>query len=796
MPTIMTLAAAVLLCATPIDLEIETTRAAIPTLATSVEIDLDSYDIPIIRAVTLADAVRAQGWIHARERFLQMDLARREPAGELGALVPQGTALDRNTIRLGLRHIAERAVAQLSPEHKALLDAYAEGVNAQLAFAKPFEYQLLKAECAPWTPADSMLVQISMARYLDGSESLDRARTPLFHAFGDDVGRFLTSSRGVLDMMVDGSPAPSILPIPTPTALDLRQSRAAPAVPAETKVQTTPGSNAFAVAGSRSRDGRAIVGNDMHLAMMAPNFWYRLDLQWNDGRLVGLSLPGVPALVQGTNGYVAWGFTNLTADLSDAIVVERDPRDDTRYLTASGSKAFDTRVAAIGLGASRTEITVLGTEFGPIVETLPDGRLLALRSPILLDAAIDFGLFDMARARTLEEALDVARTWKGPPQNVLVAAGDGRIGWTISGALPSRARPTSRVIDWREAEPWRGSLAPEAKPVIIDPPSGVLTSGNQLAIAPDGPLAAVLGTDEAPGDRAYRLREILESRDDWNEDALHTVQLDVRSHRLLRWRDALVVALGDAPLSEMAARARDVVANWDGEVTAESSAPVILDAFRREVSQQFGAWLATSEQGARTGLNAQAATRALDDEALLRIVEARPAHLLGRLSNDQEPSPSGAGVAAPDAVDAGNRWREAARAWLERAQSAARAAVARGREPDPAQPFATRGERNRLAMRHPAADALGAAARLAEMPKAALPGHPTCVRVQTPNFGASQRSAVSPAKLEDAVLVTPGGQSGLPTSPHFRSLHSWWQEGKPYPLLSGVPKRRVILGSV
>ena len=83
MPTIMTLAAAVLLCATPIDLEIETTRAAIPTLATSVEIDLDSYDIPIIRAVTLADAVRAQGWIHARERFLQMDLARREPAGEL-----------------------------------------------------------------------------------------------------------------------------------------------------------------------------------------------------------------------------------------------------------------------------------------------------------------------------------------------------------------------------------------------------------------------------------------------------------------------------------------------------------------------------------------------------------------------------------------------------------------------------------------------------------------------------------------------------------------------------------------
>jgi penicillin amidase len=353
---------------------------------------------------------------------------------------------------------------------------------------------------------------------------------------------------------------------------------------------------------------------------------------------------------------------------------------------------------------------------------------------------------------------------------VLVAAADGRIGWTISGALPLRARPTRSMVDWRDAEPWRGSIPMDDKPTIIDPPSGILTSGNQLPIAPRGALAAVLGGDEAAGDRAYRLREILSARSDWHEAALHQVQLDVRSPRLVRWRDAIVAAIGSTALSELSEAARAEIASWDGEVTVTSSAPVLLDAFRGQMSAEFAGWLAATPAGARHGLKAEAVRIALDDEALLRILEARPAHLV-----------AGSGDEA---------WREKASSWLARAAEASRAAAATQGE---TRVFATRGERNRLSMRHPAADALGAAARLAEMPKAQLPGHPTCVRVQTPRFGASQRSAVSPAKLADAVLVTPGGQSGLPTSPHFRSLHSWWQEGKPYPLVPGETKRRIAL---
>lgn len=759
----------------------EPLRAVLPALAAPVEIDLDSFDIPTIRAKTLRDAACAQGWIHARERFLQMDLARRESAGELGQLIPAAIDRDEATVALGLRAIAERAVARLPEEHRALLEAYAAGVNAQLAAAKPFEYQLLKAECAPWAPVDSMLVQLGMARYLDGSDRADRARTPLHRAFGEPVAAFLTSSRSALDMTVDARPSPSAPPLPDAAMLDLRPRGAADAAPPPVaaplpeKPLTQPGSNAFAVAGARTRDGRAIVGNDMHLALMAPNLWYRVDLQWDSGRLVGLSLPGVPLLVQGTNGHVAWGFTNLTTDLCDLVVVERTAEDPDLHHAPSGPHRLVRRTVTLGTGASRREVETLATTYGPVVATLPDGRLLALRSPILMDAAIDFGLFDMCAATTLEQALDCARRWQGPPQNVLVASGDGRIGWTISGSLPLRDAPTPRILDWREAPPWRGTVPADAKPTIVDPASGILTSGNQLPIVPEDALLGVLGSDEAHGDRAHRLREILAARSDWDESALHDVQLDVRSPRLLRWRDAILAALGADAVPEPSLSARRVLAEWDGAVTADSSAPVLLDGVRREMASAFAGWLAASEMGERGGLSAREAITALDDEALLRALESRAPHLCGA-------------SAAEDA------WALAARDWLARSARAAIAVEAAdtGALGGDSPRFVTRGERNRLSMRHPAADSLGAAARIAAMPNAPLPGHPTTVRVQTPTFGASQRSSVSPSHLDSGVLVTPGGQSGLPTSPHFRDLHRPWQDGRPFPLLPGASRRRIV----
>ncbi len=805
--------------------ELTTTPIALPALAATVTIDLDKVEVPTITAASITDAACAQGWLHARERFLQMDLARREAAGELGEIVPAAVEMDRVTRCLQLRVVAERAVALLPHTHREILEHYSAGVNAQLAARVPLEYQLMKLVPSPWTPADSMLIQLGMARYLDSSPQADRSRACLFDGLAPALATFFSSSAGPLDMSVDGSPLAAPPALPTSEQLNLRASVESAAVPAtepptalresesntpsnaptaaEGKSETHPGSNAFAIAGSRTQDGRAIVGNDMHLALMAPGIWYRVRLEWTavsnevgarKHELTGLSLPGVPLIVQGTNGFVAWAFTNLTADLTDLVVVEVDPNDSSKYLVEGGSESFVASKATLGSGNSSETIQLRATRFGPIIETRDDGRMIALRWAALDEGGLDCGLFNLASSQTLDDALAVAREWHGPPQNILIASADGRIGWTIAGTLPARSHGTSVPVSWRSAPQWSGIMDANDKPTIVDPPSGVLTSANQLSMQPTGALATVLGRDEAAGDRAYRLRELLEARHDWTEAALHSLQLDTRSARLLRWRDALLAAcaldaaaaappaprdaetpvvapiaaptvapIAPASRAETLREVTQILSEWQGATDAGERAPVLLDQARSAARKSFARGLATLADMRETGATERDLSAAIDDEAMLRILESRCAHLL-----------------PPDSAD----WPAFARALLEQA-----AAQSRGKDGA----FRTRGDDNRAWIRHPAADALGAAARVAEMPKAPLPGHPTAVRVQTPTFGASERSVVSPTHLNDAILVTPCGQSGLPTSPHFRSLHRYWQDGLPYPLLPGAATQRLEL---
>ncbi|MFM1868828.1 MAG: penicillin acylase [Planctomycetota bacterium] len=756
----------------------------LPSLAREVTIDLDRVEIPTIHATSIEDLVRAQGWIHARERFLQMDLARREAAGELWQLVPQAKARDLMTLPMQLRSAARHALANLPADQRALLEQYAEGVNAFLATTTPFEYSMLKLKPTPWKAEDSLLIQLGMARYLDSSPEFDRAKTPLLTAF-PDIATFLASSSGVLDRSIDGSPLPPPPPIPDAATIDFRLLRAtsqAPSTEATSETptphgsETHPGSNAFAVAGSRTKDGRAIVANDMHLMLTAPGIWYRVRLEWPQHELEGLSLPGVPLVIQGSNGLVAWAFTNLTADLSDLIVVERDPADPTRYLTSEGSKPFSTRSVRVGAGSAAEDVVLQSTDYGPIIETRSDGTLIALRwAPIL--NGLDCGLFALAGAQNLEEALAIARRWNGPPQNFLVADNGGRIGWTIAGALPDRAAQTARVVSWRDAPAWRGILDPDSKPTIVDPIDGILASANQLSLAPTGELQSLTGSTEAHGDRAYRIAELLRARRDWTESELHSVQLDVRSPRLLRWRDAMLALLatntatearGLPPLEDANSNlAIECLRAWDGNVTTDATAPVLLDAIRADVRRAFAEALASDAKRRGVSMDWWQLAGALDDESMLRIFESRPEHLLPK----------------------GESWTMFARSLVT---AAATASLLPAEGDTPAR-FRTRGDVNRAAIRHPAADALGAAARLAEMPRTQLPGHPTTVRVQTPSFGASQRSVVSPGHEENAILVTPGGQSGLPTSPHFRSLHKSWQDGSSYPLRPTETTARVVL---
>ena len=342
-------------------------RASLPTiegeaplagLSAPASIERDAAGVPVIRGATRADVARATGYAHAQDRLFQMDLLRRTGAGELAALLGPGLVdADRAIRPHQFRARARAELAAADAGQRRLLEAYAEGVNAGIAAlgARPFEYFLLGQTPAPWRAEDSILVVHAMWIDLQGLDAADeQQRGRLAAVLPESAYRLLVEPDPAGEAPLDGSILPR-MPLPPPEAYDLRNfDRAdfdALDAPEAARRQAAldavdgagrRGSNNWAVAGSRARGGGALLANDMHLGLRVPNTWYRLRLAVErDGvDVTGVSLPGTPAVVAGSNGHVAWGFTNSYGDFQDLVQLERGP-GATGYLTAAGTRDFE-----------------------------------------------------------------------------------------------------------------------------------------------------------------------------------------------------------------------------------------------------------------------------------------------------------------------------------------------------------------------------------------------------------------------------------------------------------------------
>ena len=293
-------------------------------LTAAVKVERDAQGVPTIIGTTRLDVARATGYLHAQDRFFQMDLQRRSSAGELAELFgPAVVPVDQARRRHGFRAIAQRALAGLPAEHRALLEAYTAGVNAGLAALTrtPWEYAVLRLDPRPWQPEDSLLVVYSMWLDLqDTSGGTELSLRALREALGSGGTAFFAPAGTSWDSALDHS---TLAPAPLPGfKLRPRGENTGDPVTVDAPVPK-PGSNSFALAGTHTASGVPMVANDMHLDHRLPHAWYRAVLAWNgcDGtthRLVGVTLPGVPILVAGSNGRVAWGFTNACTDAIDA----------------------------------------------------------------------------------------------------------------------------------------------------------------------------------------------------------------------------------------------------------------------------------------------------------------------------------------------------------------------------------------------------------------------------------------------------------------------------------------------
>jgi len=791
-------------------------------LSAPVTIGRDALGVPTVQGRTRADVAYATGFIHAQDRFFQMDLLRRVAAGELSALIgPPALPIDRRDRPLRFREHAQAALDALPAADRQLLERYAAGVNDGLRSlrARPFEYWVLRAQPVAWRPEDTLLVVYAMyfdLQYDQVTRVLSRAALRE-HASGDLLA-FLLPATSHWDAPLDS--ANPAAPNPASPALPAEPTQPAlPSVPdtrppwlhavqsaSDSEPQITGllagvpgfshgpagafdsmvGSNGFAVDGAHSAHGGALVAGDMHLGLSLPNIWYRMSLVYPapDGgtrRITGVTLPGAPLIVAGSNGHIAWAFTNSYGRFVDLIELQRDPADPLRYRVPGGAweKAQVIHERLDIKGGASVDLPVVQTRWGP--QLVVGAHAYALRWVAQDPQAVNTNLVRLEDITTVADALHTAQTFGLPTQNFTVADARGHIGWTLAGPVPrfsdadvsaaassadAGAAPLSLPYSSATYVGWQGYLPPSAYPMRIDPPTGrIWTANNRLLPLPELAHIGDAGTDL--GARATQIRDDLLALPHATERDMLSVQTDDRAFWIEFWRRVALDALDARAISGHPQRAefRRLVETWDGRADTGAVGYRLVRAFYFSL---YDAWFGPLDKQMNT-LAPQLGYRAANSryEATMEMLADRRAWI-------------------PDGFA---DWRAF---MLERIDRSI-AQLPPGTKLEEAR----WGDRNRSTIAHPFARLLPAwlpwARAWLSTPRDPLPGDINMPRVQGPAFGASERFAVSPGHEEDGIFEMPGGESGNPMSPYFIAGHETWVHGDVAPFLPGAAVHTLTL---
>jgi penicillin amidase len=743
-----------------------------PALSALVTIDRDALGVPTISGTDRGDLAYATGFVHAQDRFFQMDLLRRSAAGELAELLgPAVVVLDRAHRLHRFRQRALAALASASADQRRLLELYTRGINDGLSALsiRPFEYLLLRAAPTPWRAEDTILVVYSMYFELQYRElRATVARALLRDRTADSMFALLLPKSSHWDAPLDQATTPAVnVPRVPPAKPDWLGPLGRPTTQPEGDVIT--GSNSFAVAGSLSSRGAALVANDMHLGLELPNFWYRLSLVYPDPhghprRITGVSLPGVPIVIAGSNGRVAWSFTNSYGSYLDLIALDSDTMATLRYHVADGGFEQATReVETIAVrGAPSVDLPVVETRWGAAIEV--DHKVYAVRWVAHDPQAVNLGFLRMEDADSAADAMRVGQASGMPTQNLIVGDSDGHIGWTLAGPLPRRsARDDGLPVDSREYRPWSGYLTPEEYPARLDPALGRLWTANNRQLS--GPEQDKIGGWSADmGARASQIRDDLLARESFDEHALLAIQLDDRALWIEFWRHLLLETIDEAAVVGHPQRAefKRLVAQWNGRADADS---VGYRLVRGLYWSMYEAWFG--------GLDAELQRRYR--AASYRAAGAYAEPVMEMLAQEHAWLP-------PGMVD----WRNF---MIDRIDDTINKII---REGEPTAE-ARWGLVNRARIAHPMVRSFPWLRPWLAAPKDPLPGDVNMPRIQTPTFGASMRMIVAPGHEETAIFHMPGGQSGHPLSPFFLAGHNAWARGEPTPFLPGVAVHHLSL---
>lgn len=746
-------------------------------LSNTATVERDDQGIATIIAENRIDIAVATGFIHAQERFFQMDLLRKNSAGELSSLFGE-IALDYDKkIRLHrFRDRAREIVKQLPDEQYKILQGYTRGVNQGLSYlqAPPFEYLLLQQSPVEWQEEDTVLTVLSMyldLQYHDGSR--ERTLAAIKSSLGDDVYHFLNPKGSQWDAAIDNSQYPSS-PMPDTTWPIVTSSQQPQTLtnnkPIKNNYQDAqfPGSNNWAIGGKLSHTTSAIVANDMHLGLRVPNTWFRASFNYlhNDKKVTvtGVTLPGTPNMIVGSNGDIAWGFTNSYGDWSDIIVLDTNA-NNSQYLTPEGYISFSYHNQMIAIkDQDAVEIELKETIWGPVIGKNSDGKLLAYRWVAHDINSVNLNQTNLEFATSVDEAFVIAASAGIPAQNLMVADKQGNIGWTIMGPIPIKKGNVGTLpSSWSNGDnTWQGYLSSEQYPRIKNPKDHRLWTANSRVVG--GDMLAKLGNGGyALGARTSQIRDALQEKKFFDEKDLLTIALDDKATFLNRWQSFLLqTVLSDTNNKQNKTwqEAKELLINNDLHASIDSVAYRLVRNFRLNVRYMVFNNINNKLSNIDPAYDFHTIRHQIETP-LWQLINKQPSLFLSKNTGFSS--------------------------WDELFTTALDITI---KDMSKEQPLSesTWGKQNTAAIMHPLSKAIPLIGRWLDMPKTQLSGDSYMPKVQGNAFGASQRMVVSPGHEEEGILHMPTSQASHPWSPYYRKGHSDWENGVASPFLPGKTK--------
>ena len=551
-------------------------------LDSNIKISRDKWGIPHILAQGQSDLFFAQGFVHAQDRLWQMEFNRRLVAGRLSEILGKPTvSLDRWLRTLRMYHVASLEKGLLEDKTINLLQAYADGINYFIKNRKlPIEFLLLRYKPEPWKIVDTLAWIKMMSWSLSVNWEAELLRAKLIETIGADLASELE-----LPHLIRW---PYIIPPGTDVSHINLQTKKENKINGSNTIPSPHeglGSNNWVISKDKTASGCPLLSNDMHLPLSIPSIWYENHLIANDLNVNGVTFPGIPGVISGHNGKVAWGFTNGFADVQDLYIekLQEDPDGNILYECNGKWEKAEIINEQINVRGHNTEIeTVVITRHGPIINNLAEelrgNKQLALKWTSLEPNTMIEGLFDMMTAKSCQEFHLALKKWVAPVQNVVYADSAGNIGYTYAGKIPIRAKGNGQfpVPGWSDEYNWVGYTPFEQLPHLLNPPQGYIVTANNRTVPEDYPVR--IDIEPISGDRAQRIAELLidNNQEKINIEYIKMMQYDQlsTSARVYSRYIANLKIKPNEPNPKIE-KAIALIKHWDGRLNPDNPAATI-----------------------------------------------------------------------------------------------------------------------------------------------------------------------------------------------------------------------------